>query len=52
MTGLSLAELTVEGARLELKATIEPGRDRDARAAEVRERAQGALREAGLLRPA
>jgi small-conductance mechanosensitive channel len=52
VTGLSLAELTVEGARLELKATIEPGRDRDARAAEVRERAQGALREAGLLRPA
>jgi small conductance mechanosensitive channel len=52
VTGLSLAELTVEGARLELKATIEPGRDRDARTAEVRERAQGALREAGLLRPA
>jgi small-conductance mechanosensitive channel len=52
VTGLSLAELTADGARLELKATIEPGRDRDARAAEVRERAQGALREAGLLRPA
>ncbi len=52
VTGLSLAELTVDGARLELKAAIEPGRDRDARTAEVRERAQGALREAGLLRPA
>lgn len=52
VTGLSLAELTPEGARLELKATIEPGREREARAAEVRERAQAALREAGLLRPA
>lgn len=52
VTGLRLAELTADGARLELKAAIEPGRDRDARTAEVREHAQGALREAGLLRPA
>jgi small conductance mechanosensitive channel len=52
VTGVTLAELTVEGVRLELKATIEPGRDRDARAAEVRERAHSAFREAGLLRSA
>ena len=52
VTGLTLAELTVEGARVELKATVDPGRDRDARAADVRERAQRAFREAGLLRSA
>lgn len=52
VTGLSLAELTVEGARVEVKAAIEPGRDRDARAAEVREHAQKAFRQAGLLRSA
>ena len=50
MTGLRLEELTAEGARIEVKSTVEPGRDRLARAAEVRERAQSAFREAGLLR--
>lgn len=52
VTGLTLEELTPEGARVELKASIEPGRDREARQADVRERAQRAFREAGLLRPA
>jgi small-conductance mechanosensitive channel len=52
VTGLSLEELTPEGARVELKASIEPGRDREARAADMRERAQRAFREAGLLGPA
>ena len=52
VTGLRLEELTVEGARVEVKATIEPGRDREARTADVRERAHRAFREAGLLRPA
>ncbi len=52
VTGLRLEELTVEGARVEVKATIEPGRDREARTADVRERAHRAFREAGLLRSA
>jgi small conductance mechanosensitive channel len=52
VTGLRLEELTPEGVRVELKASIEPGRDREARSADVRERAQNAFREAGLLRPA
>lgn len=52
VTGLRLEELTAEGARVEVKATVEPGRDREARAADVRERAHQAFREAGLLRPA
>ncbi len=52
VTGLRLEELTVEGARVEVKATVEPGRDRDARAADLRERAHQAFREAGLLRSA
>lgn len=52
MTGFTLEELTPEGARVAVKASIEPGRDREARTAEVRERAQRAFREAGLLRPA
>jgi small-conductance mechanosensitive channel len=49
VTSVHLAELTHEGARLELKAPIEPGADRQARETEVRELAQGALRDAGLL---
>ena len=52
VTGLRLEELTVEGARVEVKATVEPGRDRDARTADLRERAHQAFREAGLLRSA
>jgi small-conductance mechanosensitive channel len=50
VTSINLAELTVEGARLELKAAIEPGRDREAREAELREHAQNALRAAGQLK--
>jgi small conductance mechanosensitive channel len=50
VTSINLAEVTVEGARLELKAAIEPGRDREAREAELREHAQNALREAGQLK--
>ena len=52
VTGMTLEELTPEGVRLELKASVEPGRDRLARGGEVREHAQRAFREAGLLRPA
>ena len=52
VTALSLQELTPEGARIELKASIEEGRDREARQAAVREHAQRVFREAGLLRPA
>jgi small-conductance mechanosensitive channel len=50
ITSVRLAELTHEGGRLELKAPLEPGRDREAREAEIREMAQTALREAGVLR--
>lgn len=52
VTGMTLEELTPEGARVALKASIEPGRDRRAREADLREHAQQAFREAGLLRPA
>ena len=51
MTSVRVAELAPEGCRLELKAAVDAGRDREAREAEIRERAQGALREAGVLRP-
>ncbi|HEX2360404.1 MAG TPA: mechanosensitive ion channel domain-containing protein [Solirubrobacterales bacterium] len=50
VTSIRLAELTVEAARLELKAGIDSGRDREAREGEIRELAQGALRQAGVLR--
>jgi small-conductance mechanosensitive channel len=50
VTSVRVAELTHEGARLELKAAIERGADRDAREAELREQAQAALRGAGALR--
>jgi small-conductance mechanosensitive channel len=49
VTSVRLAELTVEGARLELKAAMERGGDREAREAELREHAQSALRRAGVL---
>jgi small-conductance mechanosensitive channel len=51
VTSVRLAELGVDAARLELKAPMESGTDREAREAELRERAQGALRDAGLLKP-
>jgi small-conductance mechanosensitive channel len=50
VTSARLAELTPEGARLQVKAAIDAGVDREAHEGELRERAQGALRKAGLLR--
>ena len=46
-----LAELTNEGARLELKTERLPGTDRAGQESELRELAQRALRRAGLLAP-
>jgi small-conductance mechanosensitive channel len=50
-TSVILAELTAEGARLDLKAEREPGRERAQQEAELRELAQRALRGAGVLAP-
>jgi small conductance mechanosensitive channel len=50
VTAIRVAELTPDGARLELKAAIEPGANREARESELREHAQTALRKAGQLR--
>jgi small-conductance mechanosensitive channel len=50
VTSAHLMELTPEGARLQVKAAIDTGADREAHETELRERAQGVLREAGLLR--
>ena len=50
VTSVRVAELTTEGAKLELKAAMGAGGDREAREAELRERAQTALRGAGVLR--
>jgi small-conductance mechanosensitive channel len=50
VTSAHLAELTPEGARLQIKAAIDTGADREAHEAELRERAQGVLREEGVLR--
>ena len=52
VTSVRLAEVTHEGATLELKASVDAGRDREAREGEVRESAQVALREASVLRDA
>src|SRR6266540_3665330 len=52
VTSAHLMELTPEGARLQVKAAIDAGSDREAHEMELRERAQGVLREAGLLRSA
>ena len=49
VTSARLMELTPEGARLQVKAAIDAGIDREAHEAELREQAQVALREAGLL---
>jgi len=49
ITSAHLVELTVEGARLQIKAALDAGVDREGHEAELRERAQGVLREAGLL---
>jgi small-conductance mechanosensitive channel len=50
VTSAHLMELTPEGARIQVKAAIDAGADREAHETELRERAQGVLREAGLLR--
>jgi small-conductance mechanosensitive channel len=50
VTSAHLMELTAEGARVQVKAAIDAGSDREAHETELRERAQDVLREAGLLR--
>jgi small-conductance mechanosensitive channel len=50
VTSIQVAELGLEGTRLELKAAIEEGGNRASREAELREHAQNALRAAGQLR--
>jgi hypothetical protein len=50
VTSVRLVELTPEGARLRVKAAIDAGADREAHEADLRERSQGVLRAAGLLR--
>jgi small-conductance mechanosensitive channel len=50
VTSTRLVEVTPEGARLQVKAAVDAGIDREAHEGELRERAQAALREAGLLR--
>jgi small-conductance mechanosensitive channel len=52
VTSVALIEITPEGARLQVKAAIDAGADRQAHEAELREKTQGALRDAGLLRSA
>ena len=50
VTSAHLVEVTPEGARLQIKAAIDAGADREAHETELREKAQDVLREAGLLR--
>jgi small-conductance mechanosensitive channel len=52
VTSARLVEITPEGARVQVKAAVDAGVDREAHEAELREQAQGALRDAGLLRSA
>jgi small-conductance mechanosensitive channel len=52
VTSAHLIEVTPEGARVQVKAALDAGVDREAHEAELRERAQGALRDAGLLESA
>jgi small conductance mechanosensitive channel len=52
VTSARLIEITPEGSRIQVKAAIDAGSDREAHEGELRERAQSALREAGLLRSA
>jgi small-conductance mechanosensitive channel len=49
VTSARLVQLTADGAQLQVKAAIDAGVDREAHEAELREKTQGALREAGLL---
>jgi small-conductance mechanosensitive channel len=50
VTSAHLMELTPEGARIQVKAAIDAGSDREAHETDLRERAQGVLRDAGLLK--
>jgi small-conductance mechanosensitive channel len=50
VTSAHLVEVTPEGARLQVKAALDVGVDRESHETELRERAQHVLREAGLLR--
>ncbi len=50
VTSAHLMEVTPEGARLQVKAALDAGSDREAHETELRERAQDVLREAGLLK--
>jgi small conductance mechanosensitive channel len=50
ITSARLMEVTVEGVRLQVKAAVDAGVEREAHEAELREKTQSALREAGLLR--
>jgi small-conductance mechanosensitive channel len=52
VTSAHLMELTPEGARLQVRAAKDAGADREAHEIELREQAQGILREVGLLRSA
>jgi small conductance mechanosensitive channel len=49
VTSARLVELTHEGARVQVKAALDAGVDREAHEAELREHAQSVLRAAGLL---
>jgi small conductance mechanosensitive channel len=49
VTSARLVEVTPEGSRLQVKAAIDAGIDREAHEAELRERAQSVLRAKGLL---
>jgi small-conductance mechanosensitive channel len=50
VTSVRVGEITGDGVRIELRASMDGARDREAREAELRERAQGALRRAGVLK--
>jgi len=50
VTSVRVAEVSSEGIRLELQASIDGARDRVTREAELREHGQTALRSAGLLK--
>ena len=51
VTSARLVELTPEGSRIQVKAAIDAGIDREVHEAELRERAQSILRAKGLLSP-
>jgi small conductance mechanosensitive channel len=50
VTSAHLMELTPEGARLQVRAAKDAGADREAHEVELREHAQGILREAGVIK--